>query len=252
MMSTIHTAVILAAGRGRRLEAYCDEQPKPMTQVNGISIIENLVTQINRAGIQKIVLVVGYLASVLIEHLENAFSDQTIDWIFVDNPIYATTNNIYSLWLAKDFLQHGFYLFEADVFCEQQIVSQLIQHAKENVMVVGKFTEQMNGTVVSLTPQNIVDRMFLKRNQTADFSFDKKYKTVNFYKVGKTFANEFFLKKMDEHIQNEDLNSYYELIIQEAVRSKYVFHGLKTGKSKWWEIDTPEDLKIAEDIFHGK
>lgn len=248
-MDSLDTAVILAAGRGKRLEAYCDEQPKPMTQVNGIGIIGNLVSQLLHQGLKKIVVVVGYLAPVLTDHLKNVFSNQEIEWHFVDNPIYDTTNNIYSLWLARDFLNNGFFLYEADVFCEEAIVHDLIHHEKENVMIVGPFTDLMNGTVVSLDSENYVEGMFLKRHQSEDFSFKDKFKTVNFYKIGKTFAKEFFLRKMDEHIEKKDLNSYYELIIQEAIQSGYPFYGQTTGNHKWWEIDTPEDLKIAEAMF---
>ncbi|MBN2103495.1 phosphocholine cytidylyltransferase family protein [bacterium] len=240
-------AVILAAGKGTRLGKLSDNQPKPMTEVNGTPMFSNLMESLVQSGIEKIVIVTGYMNTVL-EEAARAFDSRT-EIVTVYNEIYATTNNIYSLWLAKKYLQDGFFLFEADIFFENEILKNLIQSPQDNVMLIGKHNDRMDGTVVDLDASDQVQQMYLKRHQQDDFDYSDKYKTVNFYKIGPAFAREFFIRKMDEHIENEDWNSYYELIIKEALDRGYPFYGLKTGNLKWWEIDTPEDLNICEDMF---
>src|SRR5688572_3982213 len=116
MQTTQSIGVILAAGRGSRLKELSLEQPKPMITVNNVTIISNLIQQLIEANIQHVVVVIGYMAEKLRDHLA-PFENQ-VKLTFVENDIYDKTNNIYSLWLAKDYLKNGFFLFEADVFTE--------------------------------------------------------------------------------------------------------------------------------------
>jgi len=250
-MKYINTAVILAAGRGSRLKELSLEQPKPMTEVNNTGILNNLVGHLINAGLSRIVVVTGYFADKLQKEIMDNFENQA-EFIFVENKIFNSTNNIYSLWLAAEYLKEGFYLFEADVFCDYDLIKQIVEHKAENITLLGTYTELMNGTVVDLNSSELVENMYLKRHQVDDFSFEEKYKTINFYKLSKKFIDEFFLDKLEEHIKNDDVNSYYELIIKEAIDLKYPFAGLRVGEAKWWEIDTIEDLQIAENLFAEK
>ncbi|MBN2417293.1 phosphocholine cytidylyltransferase family protein [bacterium] len=240
-------AVILAAGRGRRLGRLSDTQPKPMTEVNGVSIFDNLLRSLVEHGFERIVLVTGYLDHIL-EEAADPYRDRC-EIISVYNEIYATTNNIYSLWLAREYLAGGFFLFEADIFFEDAVMQSLVATEHDDVMLVGAYNDLMDGTVVDLDDRGRVRHMYLKRHQGSAFDYSDKYKTVNFYRLGPSFAADFFLRKMDEHIADEDLNSYYELIIGEALEAGHPFHGLKTGPARWWEIDTQEDLAHCESLF---
>jgi len=247
-MSKIDTAIILAAGRGSRLKELSLEQPKPMTEVNNLGILNNLIRHIIDSGIPKIVVVIGYFAQKLEEDILAQFDDQA-EFIFIENKIFDKTNNIYSLWLAEDYLSNGFYLFEADVFCDYDVVAKMVQHPANNLMLLGRYTEQMNGTVVDLDGSKNVLNMYLPRHQKDGFDFSDKFKTINFYKLSAAFVNSFFLSKLEEHIKQEDVNSYYELIIQEAIEYKFPFYGLDVEDARWWEIDTIEDLSLAEKLF---
>jgi len=239
--------IILAAGRGSRLKELSLEQPKPMIEVNNITIISNLVKHLIAAQMDQIVVIIGYKADKLKKHLQ-PFSDQ-VELLFVENPIFDTTNNIYSLWLAKEHLRDGFFLFEADVFLEEAILFDFLKSDKEDVMLVDKFTANMNGTVVDFDDHKKVLGMYLRVNQTGDFSFDNKFKTVNFYKISKRLSESFFIDKLDYHIEHKDTGSYYELIIKEAIESGWDFYAHETGTLKWYEIDTQEDLVFAQKLF---
>ncbi len=249
MQKQSDTAVILAAGRGSRLKELSLEHPKPMTRVHDLSIIENLVQQLITSGLNHIVVVVGYLADKLREHLEERFSDRA-ELVFVENTIYDKTNNIYSLWLANDYLKEGFYLFEADVFIGDSIIQRLRESEAEDIIMIDRYNPEMEGTVVDLDANGMVRNMYLKRHQTEGFSFGDKFKTMNFYKISKHFADRYFLQKLDDHIRQGDVNSYYELIIKEAIDDGFTFQGLSAEGLKWWEVDTHEDLVTAEKLFN--
>lgn len=248
-MSVNKTAVILAAGRGSRLKELSLEQPKPMTEVHQTGILNNLIAHLISGGMHQIVVVTGYFADKLKADILEHFDGQA-EFVFVENKIYDSTNNIYSLWLAADYLKNGFYLFEADVFCEYRVIELLLNAKADNVALLGKYKNTMNGTVVDLDGDGHILNMYLKRHQTEGFDFNGKFKTINFYKLSPAFVNDFFLNKLREHIEREDVNSYYELIIKEAIDQRIPFFGLAVGAARWWEIDTIEDLHLAEAIFN--
>jgi len=246
-MNSPKTGVILAAGRGKRLKELSANKPKPLVEVNGKSILSNLVESMIESGIQRIVLVVGYKADMIVEHLQKYST--AADILFITNEIWETTNNIYSLWLANEYLEDGFTLFEADVIFERKIISTILQQPYNNVMLIDKYTDKMNGTVVACDTRNYVTNVYLKRNQTVNFDFSDKFKTVNFYKIGKEFYQDFFKLKLKKYIENDDVSYYYEEIIKDAIDEGYTFYGLQTQPYRWWEIDTKEDLRIAKNIF---
>lgn len=223
------------------------EQPKPMITVNNVTIISNLVQHLISSKIQHIVVIIGYKAEKLKEHLHHF--NQVVTLTFIENPIYDQTNNIYSLWLAKEYLKNGFYLFEADVFLEEAILTEFLKTNKDDIMLVDHYSPVMNGTVVALDEQKKVTGMYLKVDQHQNFVFADKYKTVNFYKISKELAQSFFIEKLDYHIAHQDTGSYYELIIKEAIENGKDFFALETGDRKWFEIDTKEDLDQAEQMF---
>jgi len=242
------TAIILAAGRGSRLKEMTDDIPKPMIPVADKSIIANLVELLIMEGIDHIVVLTGYMADTLKNHL-GGYADQ-VKLTFIHNEIYDTTNNIYTLWLAKEYLTDGFYLFEADIFCEREIIRRLLNDPRDNVILVDKFNDLMNGTVVIHdTGSEKATQMILKKEQGEGYDYSQSYKTVNFYKIGKGFTQHFFLKALENHIEKNDVNSYYELIIKEAIESGFEFFSLKTNELKWWEIDHQQDLEFAVKLF---
>jgi choline kinase len=239
--------IILAAGRGSRLKELSLEQPKPMVRVNSETIISNLVRLLVDEGLKHIVVMVGYHAEKIKEHLA-PFRNQT-QLTFIENPDYDKTNNIYTLWLARDYLKNGFYLFEADVYIEQTIVHDFLHYPHDNNMLVDRFQSFMNGTVVTFDEQYKVKAMLLKSDQTQSVNLAETYKTVNFYRISANHAQHFFLPKLDEYIAKQITGSYYELIIKEAIQAGQTFYALPTGNRKWYEIDTQEDLVAAENMF---
>ena len=93
-------AIILAAGMGKRLGEYTKNNTKCMLPVNGVRLIDRMLTQLSSQNLNRVVIVVGYEGTKLIEYIGNRY-DNKLKIEYVHNPIYDKTNNIYSLALAK-------------------------------------------------------------------------------------------------------------------------------------------------------
>ena len=95
-------AIILAAGMGKRLKELTQNNTKCMVKVNGVTLIDRMLHQIDRQKLSRIVIVVGYKGRALMHYIGTLNIETPIQ--FVENPVYDKTNNIYSLYLAKDHL----------------------------------------------------------------------------------------------------------------------------------------------------
>lgn len=114
--------IILAAGRGRRLEPVLPDQPKCLLEFDGKSLLQHQIDSLARVGVRDFVVVVGYEQQMIIDHL----SDTPYTIHFVGNPIFDRTNTIYSLWLAREFFDDDFIYFNADVLFDYQIIERLM------------------------------------------------------------------------------------------------------------------------------
>ena len=101
-------AIILAAGMGKRLKELTQNNTKCMVKVNGVTLIERMLHQIDKQHLSRIVIVVGYEGQKLIDYIETL--DISTPIVFINNPIYDKTNNIYSLALGKGLSDKGGYI----------------------------------------------------------------------------------------------------------------------------------------------
>ena len=99
----ISTALLLAAGTGSRLQPITNDIPKCLARVNEAPILEHLVQRLHQYGFKRLVVVVGYLEQNIRNLLDEIAGDLTVEYIV--SPQYETTNNIYSLWLAREIIQ---------------------------------------------------------------------------------------------------------------------------------------------------
>ena len=152
-------AIILAAGMGKRLGQLTQNNTKCMVKVNGETLIERLLRQLDNlqaCKLNKIVIVTGYMGDKLRQYVDQLSIKTAID--YVQNPIYDTTNNIYSLWLAKDYLmQDDTLLFESDLIFDSAIIEKLLSHPHPSLCLVAKYESWMDGTVVKLGQDGEID-----------------------------------------------------------------------------------------------
>ena len=118
-------AIILAAGMGKRLKDLTQNNTKCMVQVNGVTLIERMLHQIDSRNFERIIIVVGYEGQKLVDFI--ATLDVKTPIVYINNPIYDKTNNIYSLALAKQYLiEDDTLLFESDLIFEGSLIDLLL------------------------------------------------------------------------------------------------------------------------------
>ena len=243
-------AVILAAGLGSRLGKYTAHDTKCMVEVNGERLIDRALGILERKALERIVIVSGYSA----ERLEKYVKEKNINTeiIFVRNEIYDQTNNIYSLRLASKYLSEcDTILIESDLIFDEEIIDEVLNDARKNLVVVDEYLSWMDGTCIKGSKGKIVD--FIDRDK---FSFDEAeeyFKTVNIYKFSKDFYRDYYSKLLGLYIDIHGDNEYYEAVINtlSAFKNNDLEYLSIKGR-KWYEIDDVADLKIAEVIFSKK
>jgi histidinol-phosphate/aromatic aminotransferase/cobyric acid decarboxylase-like protein/choline kinase len=241
-------AIILAAGMGKRLGKYTQDGTKCMVLVNGKSLIERALEALISVGIKRVVLVVGYRAERLRSFLEGKYPE--LDLVYVVNEIYATTNNIFSLWLAREHLAaEDTILLESDLIFQPGILAKLVDDPEPNLAVVSKFESWMDGTVTMVDDDrnivSVIDKAAFKWKRVEEY-----FKTVNIYKFSREFSRTYYLPFLEAYLTAFGHNEYYEQVLKVlAMLGDVQFKALPVSGKRWYEIDDPNDLAVAETIF---
>ena len=241
-------AIILAAGMGKRLKELTQNNTKCMIKVNGVTLIDRMLHQIERQHLSRIIIVVGYEGQKLIDYIGTLNIQTPI--VYINNPIYDKTNNIYSLALAKDWLlKDDTLLFESDLIFEDSVLDVLVQDPRETLALVDKYESWMDGTCVKLGEDDSIEAFVpgrkFKFNEIKDY-----YKTVNIYKFSRHFSITHYVPFLDAYQAALGQNEYYEQVLRvitmlddPEIRAK------RLDGRRWYEIDDIQDLDIAESIF---
>ena len=245
-------AIILAAGMGTRLRQITMSVPKCLVQVNSKPILEHQLDALLQAGIREVVLVVGHLGKLLSDKYGTGYGGMDIH--YVENRIYDRTNNIYSLWLARQHLNRQLLLLEGDLVFEPEMLQRLIQTPEPNVAIVEEFQPHMDGTVIltkGLGANGLwASRMVLKAQQGDDFDYSSALKTVNIYKLSQEVLEDQIVPELDYYIAQQRSDQYYEAVYADLI-SRDAMHlaVLRAAPNRWAEVDTLEDLQAAEELF---
>ena len=241
-------AIILAAGMGKRLKELTQNNTKCMVKVNGVTLIDRMLHQIEKLQINQIIIVVGYEGQKLIDYIHTL--DIKTPIIFINNPIYDKTNNIYSLALAKDWLcKDDTLLFESDLIFEDSVLDALVSDPRESLALVDQYESWMDGTCVKIGNDDSIEEFVpgnkFKFNEVKDY-----YKTVNIYKFSKHFSQTHYVPFLDAYQAALGENEYYEQVLRVITTlDNPEIKAQRLNGQHWYEIDDIQDLDIAESIF---
>lgn len=128
------TAMILNSGLGSRMGLLTAEQPKCMTEISvRETILSRQLQKLVDNGIQKAIITTGPFESSLIRYVREL--DLPIDIKFVNNPKYRETNYIYSIYLAREFLNDDIILMHGDLVFENSVIDSLVKTAGSYMVV---------------------------------------------------------------------------------------------------------------------
>jgi len=233
----VRTALLLAAGTGSRLAPLTDLTPKCLVSVNEISILERLVCSLQKHNFNRLVVVIGHQADCIRDYLGVRAGGMEITYI--TSPLYKTTNNIYSLWLAREVIDEPFLLLESDLVFETEMLTEMLYPDR---IAVAKIKPWMDGTTVTINSHMEIDAFHCGIHAP-----DKNhFKTVNIYSLS-SITWHLVRERLDHHISNNMVNSYYETVFADMINEGSIsFTPVFFDSSRWYEIDTIADLRAAE------
>jgi len=239
--TNVTTALLLAAGTGTRLQPLTLDAPKCLTEVGGVPILGQLVKHLRAHGFKRLIVVIGHLGDRIQEFLHQHAGDMQVDYVI--NPDYRTTNNIYSLWLARQQIREPFLLVESDLVFETWMLGDMLQPDK---MAVSKVLPWMNGTTVELGLAWRVSAFRMNGDRRNDA---RQYKTVNLYSLSLESWNK-IEERLSRYVSERRLGEYYEAVFAELVADGTIcFDAVIFDAGRWYEIDTRADLRGAEKLF---
>ena len=218
-------ALILAAGYGKRLKPITDKIPKSMVEVNGTPLLKNTLNNLVDCGINDIGIVVGHKA----EYIKNAIGDSYKDAriTYFENERYLTTNNVVSLYVAKQFMDDDVLLLECDIYYKKEMLEKLIQGKGDCSILVSPFNKDvMDGTVIRVSEQDKAEDLILGKWQDEDFDYSDGILTlvdVDFEEYKKRMKNRAVKKNCTipywMSVEADKVGINYSRVLQEAILS---------------------------------
>ena len=222
-----------------------------MRQSAWLMMIHKTLMHLEKLNLNKIVLVVGYEGQQLMDYVNSLGLKTPVEYVV--NDVYDKTNNIYSLYLAKEYLlQDDTLLLESDLVYEEAVIRKLVDTPYPSLVLVDKFESWMDGTCITVDEDDNITSFVSKR----EFDFtktDEYYKTVNLYKFSKNFSEKYYVPFLEAYCNAMGLNEYYEQVLKVITfLGDLEIKAVKLNGEKWYEIDDVQDLDIAESLLAGK
>ena len=200
-----------------------------------------MITNLNQHGFKRLVVVTGHLENHIKDFLGNQVGDIKVEYIF--SPLYKSTNNIYSLWMARKVISEPFLLLESDLVFDKSLLGDMLYPDR---LAAAKMQPWMNGTSVTINKSKKVKAFLADK---ADSFGEIKYKTVNIYSISLKSWNG-IVQRLDKAISDGKVNDYYETVFAQMIADGSLsFESVSFDGKPWYEIDTLADLVIAEKLF---
>jgi choline kinase len=232
-------AVILAAGQGTRIRSAHGQHPKCLIQVDEKTILDNQLEALSMAGINEVAIVVGYEKEQIIHHVRSRALPCKQRICFIENPAFAVTNNIYSLWLALDWLRgDSFIVLNADVVFDPEILI-LARHSDTPIsMIVDPSWRDETMKVIIEGDRVIEMSKRISRDQ-----FSGTYIGITAFSKA---VQEMFFRKMSDLIGAGRVDEFFNAAVQELADEGVPIGFTTTEGLPWAEIDDPLDLSFAQ------
>jgi choline kinase len=235
------TALLLAAGMGSRLAPLTDSTAKCLVGLSGVPILERLIRTLTSYDFNRLVVVVGHESDAIEDYLGDHSGN--IEISYVVSPCYRTTNNIYSLWLARRVIDEPFLLIESDLVFDESLLEGMLRTDR---VAISRQLPWMNGTTVTLDGKTGIAAFCLGEMSRPDAAH---YKTVNIYSFSRDTWRA-ICKRLDVYIAAKRTGDYYESVFAEMVADgSLTLAPVLFDADSWYEIDTLADLQAAELVF---
>ncbi len=235
-------AVILAAGTASRLRPLTASTPKCLLKVNGKTLLERTLDNFISNGITDFLIVTGYLQDMIRDFVAQNYPNLNVK--FLCNKDYATTNNIYSLFLAEDFAcGNDFILSDSDILFSKDIIAALLADKNPDVLAMNR--HELGEEEIKIISDS--DRNVLEISKVCSIE-NAVGESVGLEKMSANYSAALY-KELHQMIDNEGLsNVFYEKAFERLIPQGHIFKYLDTTDFFSMEIDTVEDYERVKDM----
>lgn len=232
-------AIILAAGRGGRLQGVIGDHPKCLARVGDRTLLERQIEALQAAGISRIAVVGGYRMEMVRRNCPRSVE-------FVHNARYASTNSLYSLWLARDLLLDGFLVLNCDVLFHPRMLDDLLTARCDDALLVAargdgppygdeEMKVRIRGGLVSAIAKTL----------TAEDSDAENVGIARFSAAGALALTE----QMNRIVATGQVRDWLPRAFGEFAATRPL-HAVDSRGLPWIEIDFPEDYwRACSDVL---
>ena len=245
---SVTRAVFLAAGKGTRLQPLTDEVPKCLIEIAGKPMIEHALQALSVHGITEAIIVIGFKGQLIRDRLGTIFN--SIQIRYTEAPLYETTNNICSLWDARNSLDQDILLLEADVVFDSNLIAKLLAEQGSSA-AVAPHHHPMSGTVVECNCNKKIISFYMGSHHGKELESKELFKTVNIYLLRKNLLQDQIVPRLDNVIKAGKTQDYYEIILQDCVADGSLedLAAVDVSSTRWFENDDHRDLDLSQFLF---
>ncbi len=228
-------AVVLAAGVGKRLRPVTESTPKTLVEVGNQPILEHICDALDRTGYRSVTMVTGYEAESVREFCR---SENRLSFEFVHSDAYRTTNNLYSLWLARDRLRDGFTLVNSDTLFPAASLRRLAATDGSALLVDAEKELGDEEMKVRTDADGLVDIGKDLRGPSGEYIGVSKFDSD---------GADALVGELDAFVEADRTGEWYEAAFREVFDEVDV--GLVEVDGDWIEIDDHDDLRAGRRMY---
>ena len=231
-------AILISAGKGTRLYPLTKNTPKSLLEVgDGLTLLEAQLHSLQEAGIEEIVIIVGYRAEQIEAKLHKYKDDFKITTVY--NPFYDVSNNLISVWMARYFMNGDFITINGDDMFTSDVIKNLMK-SKHNITMVMDEKDDYDEDDMKIIHK---DGLVLEVSKKIDFS-KANGESVGIIKFS-GHGPQIYVNMLEEMVRHpENMNVFYLRAIQEIINKGYPVHFSKCKPGDWGELDFHPDLML--------
>ena len=236
-------AVILAAGIASRLRPLTNNCPKCLLEIDGKCLLQRSFDGLIQNGITEFVVVTGYLHEQIEAFLNNRYKDVSITYIY--NELYASTNNIYSLWLARPEVEgKEMLLLDSDILYDPQIVARLLASPHQDILALNN--HPLGEEEMKIVPDG--EGKVKEISKTCAIA-DATGESIGIERMSASYTTALY-KELEVMMEQEGLvNIFYERAFERLIPKGHTFYIEDTTDLFSTELDTVEDFNTAKALI---
>ena len=232
-------ALILAAGMASRLRPLTTNTPKCLLKIGERCLLQRSLDALIAAGIDEFVIVTGFLHEKIEEFVTSHYPELNVTFIL--NEVFDSTNNIYSLWLARKEVEGcDTLLLDSDLVYDPEIIKRVLAERSPNILTLIKHPLGEEEIKVIVDSKGSI----VELNKTCNPS-DAIGESLGIERMGAEYTSALY-KELDGMMNKEHLeNVFYEVAFERLAKQGHHFRVLDVTDLFSCELDTVEDFQNA-------